>query len=134
MKYKLLTLCLSAALLTPIAPALADTETKADMVLDQVLVLSRHNLRTPIVNTGILTEVTDKNGLLGMHKVDISQRKVAHLKSMGHYFREWIDQNKLLADELCPTSNEDIYLYTNSLQRTIATAQFLQQEPFLDAK
>ncbi|MEX6039106.1 hypothetical protein [Providencia hangzhouensis] len=40
MKYKLLTLCLSAALLTPIAPALADTETKADMVLDQSLVES----------------------------------------------------------------------------------------------
>ncbi|MEX6397770.1 histidine-type phosphatase, partial [Providencia hangzhouensis] len=135
MKYKLLTLCLSAALLTPIAPALADTETKADMVLDQVLVLSRHNLRTPIVNTGILTEVTDKKWPAWDAQSGYLTTKGGALEVyMGHYFREWIDQNKLLADELCPTSNEDIYLYTNSLQRTIATAQFFAAGAFPGCK
>lgn len=71
MKYKVLTVCLSAALLTPMTPVLANTDNVENMQLDQVLLLSRHNLRTPIVNTGILTEVTDKNGQLGMRKVAI---------------------------------------------------------------
>lgn len=135
MKYKLLTLCLSTALLTPIAPVLANTGTESDMILDQVLVLSRHNLRTPIVNTGILTEVTDKKWPAWDAQSGYLTTKGGALEVyMGHYFREWIDQNKLLADELCPTSNEDVYLYTNSLQRTIATAQFFAAGAFPGCK
>ena len=60
MKYKMLTVCLLAALLTPMAPVFASTDNAQNMELNQVFVLSRHNLRTPIVNTGILTEITDK--------------------------------------------------------------------------
>ncbi|MBQ0325380.1 histidine-type phosphatase, partial [Providencia rettgeri] len=135
MKYKLLTFCLSAALFTPIAPALANTDNQTDMVLDQVLVLSRHNLRTPIVNTGVLTEITDKKWpAWDAHSGYLTTKGGALEVYMGHYFREWIDQNKLLADELCPTSSEDIYLYTNSLQRTIATAQFFAAGAFPGCK
>lgn len=135
MKYKLLTLCLSAALFTPIAPVLANTDNASDMVLDQVLVLSRHNLRTPIVNTGILTEITDKKWPEWDAKSGYLTTKGGALEVyMGHYFREWIDQNKLLADELCPTSSEDVYIYTNSLQRTIATAQFFATGAFPGCK
>ena len=135
MKFKILTLCLAAAVLTPMAPALASTDNKANMELDQVLVLSRHNLRTPIVNSGILTEITNKKWPeWDAHSGYLTTKGGALEVYMGHYFREWIDQNKLLADELCPTSNEDIYLYTNSLQRTIATAQFFAAGAFPGCK
>ncbi|SUC26449.1 Uncharacterised protein [Providencia rustigianii] len=39
MKFKMLTVCLSAALLTPMAPALANTDDAKNMELNQVLVL-----------------------------------------------------------------------------------------------
>ncbi len=131
MKYKVLTLCLSAALLAPIAPAFANTDNAENMQLDQVLLLSRHNLRTPIVNTGILTEVTDKKWPAWDAKSGYLTTKGGALEVyMGHYFREWADEKKLLADELCPTSNEELFVYTNSLQRTIATAQFFTAGAF----
>ncbi|AFH95348.1 TPA: bifunctional glucose-1-phosphatase/inositol phosphatase [Providencia stuartii] len=131
MKYKVLTVCLSAALLTPMTPVLANTDNVENMQLDQVLLLSRHNLRTPIVNTGILTEVTDKKWPAWDAQSGYLTTKGGALEVyMGHYFREWIEQNKLVPDELCPTGNEDLFVYTNSLQRTIATAQFFTAGAF----
>ena len=131
MKYKVLTFCLSAALSAPIAPVLASTDNAENMQLEQVLLLSRHNLRTPIVNTGILTEVTDKKWPAWDAQSGYLTTKGGALEVyMGHYFREWIDQNKLVSDELCPTDNEDLFVYTNSLQRTIATAQFFTAGAF----
>ncbi|HEQ1858585.1 TPA: bifunctional glucose-1-phosphatase/inositol phosphatase [Providencia alcalifaciens] len=135
MKYKMLTVCLSAALLAPIAPALASTDNAQNMELDQVLVLSRHNLRTPIVNTGILTEITDKKWPAWDAESGYLTTKGGALEVyMGHYFREWLDSNKLFVNELCPTSSDDIYIYTNSLQRTIATAQFFTAGAFPGCK
>ncbi|MTB67779.1 bifunctional glucose-1-phosphatase/inositol phosphatase [Providencia sp. wls1943] len=135
MKYKMLTVCLSAALFAPIAPALASTDNSQNMELDQVLVLSRHNLRTPIVNTGILTEITNKKWPAWDAESGYLTTKGGALEVyMGHYFREWLDSNKLFANELCPTSSDDVYVYTNSLQRTIATAQFFTAGAFPGCK
>ncbi|EFB73368.1 bifunctional glucose-1-phosphatase/inositol phosphatase [Providencia rustigianii] len=135
MKFKMLTVCLSAALLTPMAPALANTDDAKNMELNQVLVLSRHNLRTPIVNTGILSEITNKKWPGWDAQSGYLTTKGGALEVyMGHYFREWLDSKKLFADELCPTSSDDIYVYSNSLQRTIATAQFFSVGAFPGCK
>lgn len=130
MKKTLLTLSLAAALLTPALPAFADTSS-ADMTLEQVLVMSRHNLRTPIVNTGILTEITDKTWPAWDAQSGYLTTKGGALEVyMGHYFREWLDENKLLPDTLCPTGEKELNVYANSLQRTIATAQFFTAGAF----
>lgn len=130
MKKTLLTLSLAAALLTPALPAFADTSA-ADMTLEQVLVMSRHNLRTPIVNTGILTEITDKTWPAWDAQSGYLTTKGGALEVyMGHYFREWLDENKLLPDTLCPTGEKELNVYANSLQRTIATAQFFTAGAF----
>ncbi len=42
---------------------------------------------------------------------------------MGHYMREWLAQQKLVTSGECPPENA-VYAYANSLQRTVATAQF----------
>ncbi|HBQ77934.1 MAG TPA: bifunctional glucose-1-phosphatase/inositol phosphatase, partial [Erwinia persicina] len=42
---------------------------------------------------------------------------------MGRYTREWLAQPGLVKDGACPAP-DDIYAYANSLQRTVATAQF----------
>ncbi|MBJ3815950.1 bifunctional glucose-1-phosphatase/inositol phosphatase [Shimwellia pseudoproteus] len=93
--------------------------------LQQVLIMSRHNLRAPLANNGSVLEqstrhawpqwdvpgghLTTKGGVLEVY--------------MGHYMREWLEQQKLLTPGECPAASR-VYAYANSLQRTVATAQF----------
>lgn len=93
--------------------------------LQQVLLMSRHNLRAPLANNGSVLEqstaqswpewdvpggqLTTKGGVLEVY--------------MGHYLREWLAQQGLVKSGECPTP-QSVYVYANSLQRTVATAQF----------
>lgn len=93
--------------------------------LQQVLILSRHNLRAPLANNGSVLEqstprqwpqwdvpggqLTTKGGVLEVY--------------MGHYTREWLAQQGLIASGECPAA-DSVYAYANSLQRTVATAQY----------
>lgn len=107
-------------------PAMASAQTAPDgYQLQQVLLMSRHNLRAPLANNGSVLEqstaqqwpqwdvpggqLTTKGGVLEVY--------------MGHYFREWFADQGLVNSGECPTS-ERVYAYANSLQRTVATAQF----------
>ncbi|MHC5176606.1 bifunctional glucose-1-phosphatase/inositol phosphatase [Serratia rhizosphaerae] len=110
------------------ASALAET---ADYQLEQVLVMSRHNLRAPLANNGSVLanstpqawpqwdtpggELTTKGGVLEVY--------------MGHYFNAWLKQAGLLPQQGCPTPGS-VYVYANSLQRTVATAQFFTNGAF----
>ncbi len=42
---------------------------------------------------------------------------------MGHYMREWLAELGMVTSGECPTP-DTVYTYANSLQRTVATAQF----------
>ncbi|AHG18642.1 glucose-1-phosphatase [Chania multitudinisentens RB-25] len=102
-----------------------------DYQLEQVLVMSRHNLRAPLANNGgVLVQstpqtwpqwdtpggyLTTKGGVLEVY--------------MGHYFNAWLKQVGVLPAEGCP-ANESVYIYANSLQRTVATAQFFSNGAF----
>jgi len=93
--------------------------------LQQVLIMSRHNLRAPLANNGSVLEqstpekwpewdvpggqLTTKGGVLEVY--------------MGHYMREWLAEEGVVTAGECPTANS-VYAYANSLQRTVATAQF----------
>ena len=93
--------------------------------LQQVLIMSRHNLRAPLANNGSVLEqstpnkwpewdvpggqLTTKGGVLEVY--------------MGHYMREWLAEQGMVTSGECPPSNA-VYAYANSLQRTVATAQF----------
>ncbi|KOB52039.1 Glucose-1-phosphatase [Operophtera brumata] len=93
--------------------------------LKQVLILSRHNVRTPFAdNLQSLSpnvwpkwedapgELTKKGALLeGYH---------------GQYFSQWLDQQQLIP-EGCPEQNS-VFVHTNTIQRTKDTAM-----AFLDA-
>lgn len=102
-----------------------------DLQLQQVVVVSRHGVRTPLAGsskefanisprkwhswdspTGYLTV---KGGLLETY--------------MGHYTRLWLDEQKLLKANQCP-DKESVLIYTNTLQRTIATGQFFATGAF----
>jgi len=93
--------------------------------LQQVLMMSRHNLRAPLANNGSVLEqstpnkwpewdvpggqLTTKGGVLEVY--------------MGHYMREWLAEQGMVKSGECPAPNT-VYTYANSLQRTVATAQF----------
>ncbi|KKO32848.1 hypothetical protein XA44_25585, partial [Escherichia coli] len=89
------------------------------------LMMSRHNLRAPLANNGSVLEqstpnqwsewdvpggqLTTKGGVLEIY--------------MGHYMREWLAELGMVTSGECPTP-DTVYTYANSLQRTVATAQF----------
>lgn len=99
--------------------------------LKQVLMMSRHNLRAPLANNGSVLEqsttrqwpqwdvpggeLTTKGGVLEVY--------------MGHYMREWLAQQGLIKENECPLP-ASVYVYANSLQRTVATAQFFTNGAF----
>lgn len=93
--------------------------------LEQVLMMSRHNLRAPLADNGsVLAQSTKK----AWPKWDVPGGQLTTKGGvlevyMGRYTREWLAQQGLMKDDECPTS-DDIYAYANSLQRTVATAQF----------
>lgn len=123
MNKKIVASLLAAACFAP-AAANADA-TPEGYQLQQVLLMSRHNLRAPLANNGSVLEqstarswpewdvpgghLTTKGGVLEVY--------------MGHYMREWLAQQGLVRSGECPTA-QSVYAYANSLQRTVATAQF----------
>ena len=99
--------------------------------LTQVVVLSRHNIRAPIADkNSVLAKMTDhkwhdfgvKNGHLTARGAKIEQQ-------MGAYFRQYLQQEELFSASYIPT-NEEVFFYANSFQRTIATAQNFAQGMF----
>lgn len=118
-----LTLCAVA-----VCSALSGTAAWAadsDYQLEQVLMLSRHNLRAPLADNGsVLAQATKK----AWPKWDVQGGQLTTKGGvlevyMGRYTREWLAQQGLVKDGECPNPNA-IYAYANSLQRTVATAQF----------
>lgn len=96
-----------------------------DYELKQVLILGRHHVRAPLSTNGsILEEITDKE----WPKFDVNggwltTRGGILAAYMGNYTRTWLKANGLLIDEICP-SPDMFFAYSNSMQRTVATAQF----------
>ncbi|MGQ8773858.1 bifunctional glucose-1-phosphatase/inositol phosphatase [Serratia sp. NA_112.1] len=125
MKRKALLLCLPL-LIT--GTALAETN---DYQLDQVLVMSRHNLRAPLANNGsVLAQSTPKTWPAWDTPGGLLTTKGGVLEVyMGHYFNAWLKQTGVLPQEGCPTAGS-VYVYANSLQRTVATAQFFTNGAF----
>ncbi|MGO2438231.1 MAG: bifunctional glucose-1-phosphatase/inositol phosphatase, partial [Serratia proteamaculans] len=125
MKRKALLLCLP---LLMTGTALAETN---DYQLDQVLVMSRHNLRAPLANNGsVLAQSTPKAWPAWDTPGGLLTTKGGVLEVyMGHYFNAWLKQTGVLPQEGCPTAGS-VYVYANSLQRTVATAQFFTNGAF----
>ncbi|PIJ51367.1 bifunctional glucose-1-phosphatase/inositol phosphatase [Erwinia sp. OLTSP20] len=96
-----------------------------DYQLEQVLMLSRHNLRAPLANNGsVLQQATKKSWPSWQVPGGQLTTKGGILEVyMGNYTREWLVRQGLIKAGECPTDNT-VYAYANSLQRTLATAQY----------
>ena len=93
--------------------------------LSQVVVLSRHNIRSPLSGNGSALARITPHRWFGWSSPasELSQRGGVLETIMGQYFRKWLEAQGFFPENYVPADGE-VLLYANSMQRTIATAQY----------
>ena len=93
--------------------------------LQQVVVLSRHNIRAPLSGNGsVLAQVTPNTWFNWSSKAsELSLRGGVLETEMGQFFRKWMESEGLIPENYQP-KGEEVRVYSNSKQRTIATAKY----------
>ena len=92
--------------------------------LDQVVILSRHHIRSPLSGSGSMLErITPHSWFEWTSRPsELSLRGAVLETMMGQYFRLWMESEKLIPENYRPGENE-VRIHANSLQRTIATSR-----------
>ncbi|OCG01441.1 histidine-type phosphatase [Gilliamella sp. wkB112] len=90
--------------------------------LEKVVILSRHGIRTPLLNTlQFLSKVTPFSWPQWDHPFGYLTTRGGTLESyFGHYLSLWLEKHNIKLS----ANNSELFVYANSLQRTVATAQF----------
>ena len=93
--------------------------------LDEVVVLSRHNIRSPLSGPeSALGRITPHQWFVwSSAPSELSLRGGVLETMMGQYFRKWLVNEGLMKENEIPDSGT-MRFYANSMQRTIATAQY----------
>ena len=93
--------------------------------LKQVVVMSRHNIRSPLSGrNSVLQRITPYEWYnWSSAPSELSLRGGALETMMGQYFRKWLVSEGLMRENEIPAEGA-MRFYANSLQRTIATAQY----------
>ena len=93
--------------------------------LKQVVVLSRHNIRSPLSRrNSSLQRITPHEWYRwSSAPSELSLRGGALETMMGQYFRKWLVSEGMMKENELPAEGA-MRFYANSLQRTIATAQY----------
>ena len=93
--------------------------------LKQVVVLSRHNIRSPLSGPeSALGRITPHEWFRwSSAPSELSLRGGVLETMMGQYFRKWLVSEGLIEENEVPQEG-DMRFYANSMQRTIATAQY----------
>ncbi len=105
--------------------ALSESLSREGYELEQVLVLSRHNIRSPLSAKGsVLDTITPHEWFdWSSNPGELSIRGGVLETEMGQYFRKWMEDEKLFPENYHPDEKE-VRIYANSKQRTIATAEY----------
>lgn len=94
--------------------------------LEQVLILSRHNVRTPL--TEKLESYASKSWPKWNAPAGYLTEKGARLEGyLGKYIAEWLDSEDFI--EGCP-NEEEVLIYANTKPRTLATAKAFAESAF----
>lgn len=98
---------------------------RAKYKLSEVVVLSRHNIRSPLASSGAayMRVTPHKWFQWSSPGSQLSLRGGVLETEMGQFFRKWIVAEGLLPDNYRPGGDEVLF-YANSRQRTIATAKY----------
>ena len=107
------------------AQAQRSQEFKDKYKLKEAVVLSRHNIRSPLSDSksdlGRMTPHEWTKWSAG--KSELTSRGGALETMMGQYFRKWAVDAGLFPENYTPTA-DDLNIIANSMQRCIATAQY----------
>ena len=93
--------------------------------LEQVVVLSRHNIRAPLSGKGSVLDTMTPHEWYEWSSApsELSVRGGTLETEMGQYFRKWLEEEGLFPANYRP-AEDAVRIYANSRQRTIATARF----------
>ena len=110
---------------TAFAQAKRTDDFRERYTLKQVVVLSRHNIRSPLSGKrSTLQRITPHEWYhWSSAPSELSLRGGASETMMGQYFRKWLVSEGLMRENEIPAEGA-MRFYANSLQRTIATAQY----------
>ena len=120
--------CLMAAGIL-FSPAAADNESgtlsREGYTLEQAVVLSRHNIRSPLSGGGSVLGTITPHEWFAWSSLpsDLSLRGGILETEMGGFFRKWLESEGLFPENFHPGASE-VRIYANSKQRTIATARY----------
>lgn len=93
--------------------------------LKEVVVLSRHNIRAPLSGKdSILGKATTHQWIdWSANPSELTSRGGVLESIMGQYFRKWLEKENLIKEGEC-LNKDEMNIYANSMQRTIATAEY----------
>lgn len=100
-------------------------EFKEKYTLKEVVILSRHNIRSPLSDNGsALSKLTPHRWTnWSAASSELTLRGGVLETMMGQFFRKWLVSEGLFTENYVPNADE-VNFYANSMQRTIATAQY----------
>lgn len=100
---------------------------KENFDLKEVVVLSRHNIRAPLSGKNSLLDKATTHQWTNWtaNASELTSRGGALETMMGQYFRKWLESEGLFQEGKCPNMDE-LNIYANSMQRTIATANYFK--------
>ncbi|QIM66130.1 glucose-1-phosphatase [Mannheimia granulomatis] len=95
--------------------------------LKEVVVLSRHNIRAPLSGKdSVLGKATTHQWIdWSANPSELTSRGGVLESIMGQYFRKWLEKEGLLTENTC-LNRDELNIYANSMQRTIATAEYFK--------
>lgn len=93
--------------------------------LDRVVILSRHNIRSPLSGSGsLLGDITPHEWFhWTSNPSELSLRGGVLETMMGQYFRLWLEKEGLFPENYQPEEGA-VRFYANAKQRTLATARY----------
>ena len=97
---------------------------RARYELKEVVVMSRHNIRSPLSSSAPFDRITPYEWFKWSSPgSQLSLRGGVLETEMGQFFRKWVASEGLLPDNYRPEGDEVLF-YANSRQRTFATAKY----------
>ena len=107
------------------AEDVTDLQSEDGYELEQMLVMSRHNIRSPLSGgDSLLSQITPHEWFAWTSESGELSVKGGQLEStMGQFFRKYLENREFIPLNWIPNDGE-VRFYANSMQRTIATAQF----------
>ena len=107
------------------AENVTDARSKDGYELEQMLIVSRHNIRSPLSGgDSLLSQITPHEWFAWTSESGELSVKGGQLETaMGQFFRKYLESREFIPSNWIPGDGE-VRFYSNSMQRTIATARF----------